>query len=88
MKATVRNGHLVSDDAVDLPEGAEVDVEVFDPLAEMDPDERAALEQALDESVECSARGELIPNEDVLSLLRRSSARDRSVDSSGKAPTR
>jgi hypothetical protein len=52
LKAHVRNGHVVVDDPAELPEGTEVEVNVtkiVDPFVGMAPEERAELEQELDE---------------------------------------
>jgi hypothetical protein len=71
VRATVRNGRLVSDEAVDLPEGTELELEVVDDLSDMDPDERAELERALDASADDAAHGRLIDHEEVLRFLDR-----------------
>jgi hypothetical protein len=51
LKAHVRNGYLVSDEPTDLPEGTEVELQliVADSFAKMDPAERAALEESIEE---------------------------------------
>jgi hypothetical protein len=49
MHAQVRNGHLVIDEPTDLPEGTVVELKVLkmeDPWADMDPKERAELEES------------------------------------------
>jgi hypothetical protein len=69
VRATVRNGRLVSDESVDLPEGTEIELEVVDDLSDMDPDERAELERALEASADDLAHGRLIDHEEVLRFL-------------------
>ena len=52
LKAHVRNGHVVVDEPAELPEGTEVEVNVtkiVDPFVGMAPEERAELEQDLEE---------------------------------------
>jgi predicted DNA-binding antitoxin AbrB/MazE fold protein len=52
LKAHVRNGHVVVDEPAELPEGTEVEVNVtkiVDPFVGMAPEERAELEQELEE---------------------------------------
>jgi hypothetical protein len=66
MKAHVRNGQIVLDDNVELPEG--VAVEVLVPDDEMTIEDRAELEAALDESTEEFARGEF---DDARALAQR-----------------
>lgn len=51
LKARVKNGHLVLDEPTDLPEGTEVEVRLVtpeDPWADMDPEERAELEEEIE----------------------------------------
>ena len=48
LKAHVVNGRIVIDEPVDLPDGAELHVWLYDASADgMSPNERAALERAL-----------------------------------------
>ena len=52
LKAHVRNGYVVLDEPSELPEGTEVEVsvtKVVDPFAGMGSEERAELEQELEE---------------------------------------
>lgn len=59
LKARVKNGQLVLDDAsTDLPEGAEVELMVVDD--EFDPGERARLVQAIEEGAADVARGDFV----------------------------
>lgn len=52
VKAHVRNGHYVSDEPADLPEGTPVNfpiMNVVDAFADLAPDERAELEESIEE---------------------------------------
>jgi len=52
VKAHVRNGHYVSDEPAELPEGTPVNfpiMNVVDAFADMAPDERAELEESIEE---------------------------------------
>ena len=80
LKATVRNGHLVSDDTVDFPDGTEVEVDVVDGLAELDPHEREQLLSSLEESIAEADRGETIPHEEVLRRIRMAVERGAPMD--------
>ena len=70
LKAHVRNGYLVSDEPTELPEGAEVEIELtkVDSFADMDPDERGELEAAIEEGYEDFERGDY---EDGLEFAKR-----------------
>ena len=73
LKAHVRNGHFVSDEPTDLPEGTEVElqlVNVADPCAGMTPKERAEFETELAAGYAEADAGELIDADDVLAKLR------------------
>jgi hypothetical protein len=73
LKAHVVNGKIVVDEPVDLPDGSEVRVYLYDAAAEgMSADERAALEQRLERSMAQADAGTLIDADDVLDELRRS----------------
>ncbi len=73
LKAHVRNGRIVVDEPVDLPDGSEVRVYLYDAAADaMKPAERAALDRALERSLAQADAGELIEADDVLAGLRRS----------------
>ncbi len=57
LKAHVKEGKLVLDDpSTDLPEGAEVELYIVDD--EFDPEERARLVQAIEDSEEDIANGD------------------------------
>jgi hypothetical protein len=71
LKAHVTNGRIVVDEPVDLPEGSEVRVYLYDAAAEdMSAEQRTALERRLERSLAQADAGELIDAEEVLSELR------------------
>ena len=73
VKAHVRNGHYVSDEPAELPEGTPVDfpiVNVADALDDITPEERAELHQAIREGFEDAKAGRTIPAEQWLAELR------------------
>jgi len=71
LKAHVMNGRIVVDEPVDLPDGAEIHVYLYDAAADaMSHEERAALERALERSLAQADTGDLIDAEDVLAELR------------------
>jgi len=72
LKAHVRNGRIVVDEPVDLPDGAEVRVYLHDAAEDaMGAKERAALEQALERSLKQADAGDLIDADIVLAELQR-----------------
>lgn len=72
LKAHVVKGRIVVDEPVDLPDGAELRVYLYDASADgMSAEERAALEQALERSLAQADAGELIEADEVLAELRR-----------------
>lgn len=72
LRAHVVNGRIVVDEPVDLPDGAEVCVYLYDASADaMTEGERAALEGALERSVAQAEAGDLIEADDVLAELQR-----------------
>lgn len=72
LRAHVVNGRIVVDEPVDLPDGVELRVYLYDAAADkMSHEERAALEAALDRSLAQADAGELIDADDVLDELRR-----------------
>jgi len=72
LKAHVVNGRIVVDEPVDLPDGVEVRVYLYDASADaMGPEERAALERALARSIAQADAGELIEADEVLAELQR-----------------
>jgi hypothetical protein len=72
LKAHVVNGKIVVDEPVDLPDGSEVRVYLYDAANDaMSAQERAALEQRLERSLAQADAGELIDADEVLDELRR-----------------
>lgn len=72
LKAHVVNGRIVVDEPVDLPDGAEVRVYLYDISNDgMSAEERAKLEQALDRSLAQADAGKLVDADEVLAELRR-----------------
>lgn len=72
LKAHIVNGRIVVDEPVDLPDGAEIHVYLYDASAEaISADERAALERALERGLEQADAGELVEADDVLAELQR-----------------
>jgi hypothetical protein len=70
IKAVVRNGKLVIDEPVSLPEGMVLDLVIDDEGDNLDAEERALLYQEIEKSCEEYERGEGIPAEEVLKELR------------------
>ena len=73
MHAQVRNGHLVIDEPTDLPEGMVVELKVVkleDPWADMDPEERAALEASIEEGFRDVENGNVVDAREFLAQLR------------------
>jgi len=69
LKAHVKNGQLVLDDpTTDLPEGSEVELLVVDD--EFDPEERARLIQAIEESEEEIDCGDHVDGFELVAQLR------------------
>lgn len=72
LKAHVVNGRIVIDEPVDLPDGAELRVWLYDASADnMNTEERAELERALERSLAQADAGELIDADEVLAELER-----------------
>ncbi len=72
LKAVVRGGRAVLvEDRVDYPEGTELQLDVRDPGDELDADELAELDGALQAGQrEYAATGKALSAEDVLNRLR------------------
>ncbi len=70
LKAHVKNGQIVLDEPVELPEGALLFVLMGDEANEMDDEERAALGHALDEADEDIAAGRVVSEEQMWAALR------------------
>jgi hypothetical protein len=66
----VSGGRLHVDEAVDLPEGAQVELVIVDTEDGLDDDDRARLHAAIDEAEAELARGEGIPLGEVLDEAR------------------
>jgi hypothetical protein len=75
LRATVKDGHLVLHEPVDLPEGTVVDLMPVDDGDDLDDDNRARLHAALDRSQRDFLAGKGIPAEEVLAELRARSGR-------------
>lgn len=72
LRAHVVNGRIVVDEPVDLPDGAEVRVYLYDAAADgMSKEERAVLEAALARSIAQADAGEFVDAAEVLDELRR-----------------
>ncbi|HWO24110.1 MAG TPA: hypothetical protein VNO30_35450 [Kofleriaceae bacterium] len=70
LKAHVVNGRIVVDEPVDLPEGTELRLYLYDVATDsMIAEERAALERALERSLAQADAGELIEAGEVLAEL-------------------
>jgi hypothetical protein len=77
LKAHVRNGHFVIDEQTDLPEGTEVElqlVKVADAFANMAPEEREELEEAIDEGFRDFQNGDHVGAREFLAGLRTKNA--------------
>ena len=69
LKAHVRGGRVVLDEPTDLPDGTEVELMVVED-DDFDPEERARLEQALEEAEQEVERGEYVDGSEFLARLR------------------
>jgi hypothetical protein len=76
LKAKVRQGRLVLDEPTDLPEGAEVEVAVFDD--DLTSEERAELHASLDRALEQSEAGEGVDAWEYLAQYKARRARPSS----------
>jgi len=79
LRAPVKDGHLVLDEPVDLPDGTVVDLMPVDQGDDLDDADRARLHAALDRSQRDFLAGKGIPAEDVLAELRAHPRRPRRV---------
>ena len=73
VKAHVRNGHYVSDEPANLPEGTPVNfpvVEVVDAFADMAPEERAELEESIEEGFRDMENGDHMEARAFMAQLR------------------
>ena len=71
----MKDGHLVLDEPVNLPEGTVVDLVPVDEGDDLDDEDRARLHAALDRSQGDFLAGRGIPAEQVLAELRARSSR-------------
>ncbi len=69
LKARVENGRYVIDEPAQLPEGAEVQLQVVDG-DDLDPEERAQLHAAIEEGLDDSEADRVISAEESLAELR------------------
>jgi hypothetical protein len=68
VKAHVRNGYFVSDEPANLPEGTPVEPQLVtpDPWADMDPEERAELEEGIEEGYRDIENGDVVDAREFL----------------------
>lgn len=71
LKAKVRQGRLVLDEATDLPEGTEVDLVPADWWDDLDDESRRRLEESLASSESDVQAGRVLPAKVLLDRLRR-----------------
>jgi hypothetical protein len=72
VKAHVKNGHVVLDEPLDLPEGTELEVgslQVVDSGDDLDDEEREQLHQALDQAIESVQAGRTVDGDQVIRRL-------------------
>jgi hypothetical protein len=73
LKAVVRGGRAVLvQDRVDYPEGTELDLDVHEPVEELDDKELAELDASLEESRQDEQAGRVRPAEELIAELRAS----------------
>ncbi len=71
LKAHVLNGRIVVDEAVDLPDGSELRVYLYDVAADsMSDEERAALDRSLERGLAQADAGEMFEADEVLAELQ------------------
>ena len=71
LKARVRQGRLVLDEATDLPEGTEVELVPADWWDDLDDESRRRIEESLAKSENDVRTGRVVPADVVLDRLRR-----------------
>ena len=70
LKAHVVNGQIVLDEPIELPEGATVLVQLYDPEGDsLSDQERAQLHRELERAMDQANAGQLIDSEEVLQQL-------------------
>ena len=70
VKARVRDGRLIVDEATDLPEGTEIELLPLDPGDWLDDDDRRRLHEALEASGVDIEAGRVVDATEVLRELR------------------
>ncbi len=70
LKAVVRDGHVVSDERVDLPEGTPIEIEVLGIEDELDTEEFARLDEVVARSRADIAAGRTSTAEELFRSLR------------------
>jgi hypothetical protein len=70
LKAHVRSGRIVLDDPTNLPEGTELYLVPGDDGDDLDPEERAELHQAIEESERELDAGKIVSEEEIWEMLR------------------
>ena len=70
LKAKVLGGHLIVEETIDLPDGAEVDLAVVDPGDDLDDSERERLHTALRKAQTELEAGNEIPAAEALARVR------------------
>jgi len=68
LKAHVKGGRLLLDEPTDLPDGAEVELTLVED--ELDPEERARLDAALELSMAQARAGQFVDGDAVIRKLR------------------
>ena len=76
VKAHVRIGYFASDEPANLPEGTPVELQLVttDPWAGMDPQERAELEEAIEQGYRDIENGDVVNAREFLAELRAKNA--------------
>ena len=69
LKAHVKNGQIVLDEPVELPEGAVAEVRLLH-QDEENPEERAAIDAAIDEGIDEFEAGQFVDDETVRAMIR------------------
>jgi uridine phosphorylase len=70
LKAHLKNGQIVLDEPAEIAEGEPLYVLKRDDGADMNDDERAAIDRALDEADEDLAAGRVVSEEEMWAALR------------------
>ncbi len=75
LRGRVQGGHIVIEDAVDLPEGTELHLQVVDFDDDLDEEDRRLLNLSIERGIQEIERGEGIPAEQVAAQLWRAVGR-------------